>query len=88
MILKIKCEVLQMNDYKLLNLLQQVGLRVDEVKPHVFKGNAGNVKQWHTFRIWLNKSNKVTIRTRNVQKSFDIQNRHQLLRALRGFDLL
>lgn len=77
-----------MNDYKLLDLIRQVGLYVEEVKPHVFKGNACNVKQWHTFRIWLNKSNKVTIRTRNVQKSFNIQNRQQLARELKGFEIL
>lgn len=77
-----------MNDYKLLDMLKAIGLYVEEVKPHVFKGHACNIKQRPIFRIWLNKSNRVTIKTRNVQRSFIIQNKHQLLKELRGFQIL
>lgn len=81
-------EVQKMNDYKMLNLVKQVGIQVEEVKPKVYKGYSCNIKQWHTFRIWLNKSNKITIRTRNVQRSYDVQNRHQLAEVFRGFDII
>ena len=77
-----------MNDYKMLNLIRQVGIQVVEVKPRVYKGYSCNIKQWRTFRIWLNKSNKITIRKMNVQRSFDVQNRHQLAEVFRGFEII
>lgn len=77
-----------MNTGKLWYLLNDIGLNVEEVKPNVFKGNACNVKQWHTFRVWVNKSGKVTIKTCGVQRSFTVWNSKQLRDAARGFDLL
>lgn len=77
-----------MNTNKLRLILSHIGLFVDEVKPGVFKGYSYNIKQWPTFRIWVNKSGRVTIRTRNVQKSFEIYNKTQLERALKGFEII
>lgn len=77
-----------MNGNKLRLILSHIGLFVDEVKPGVFKGHASNIRQWPTFRIWVNKSERVTIRTRNVQKSFEIYNKTQLERALKGFEII
>lgn len=77
-----------MNTNKLAYLLSRIGLFVKEVKPDVFKGNSYNIKQWPTFRIWVNKSRRVTIRTHNVQRSFDIRNKKQLERALKGFEIV
>lgn len=77
-----------MNTNKLAHLLASIGLSVEEVKRDVLKGYSCNVKQWPTFRIWVNKSGCVTIRTRNVQKSFEIYNKKQLERALKGFEIV
>lgn len=77
-----------MNEIKLINMLEAVGLKVEEVKPRVYKGNSCNVRSWHSFRIWINKSKKVTIKSHGVQKSFDIKNAEQLQKELRGFELL
>ncbi|RIN23975.1 hypothetical protein [Staphylococcus succinus] len=77
-----------MNSGKLWELLNSIGLNVYEVKPNVFKGYANNIKQWHTFRMWVNKSGKVTVKTCGVQKSFHVMNARQLREVAKGFDLL
>lgn len=77
-----------MNSGKLWELLNSIGLNVYEVKPNVFKGYANNIKQWHTFRTWVNKSGKVTVKTCGVQKSFHVMNARQLREVAKGFDLL
>lgn len=76
------------NSSKLRDLLYSIGLNVYEVKPNVYKGFACNVKQWHSFRMWVNKSGKVTVKTCGVQKSFHVMNSRQLSEVARGFDLL
>ncbi|WP_436962392.1 hypothetical protein [Staphylococcus shinii] len=77
-----------MNSSKLWYLLNSINLNVYEVKPNVFKGYACNIKQWHTFRMWINKSGKVTVKTCGVQKSFAVMNARQLREVAKGFDLL
>lgn len=77
-----------MNTQKLWDLLNIIGLHVEEVKPHVLKGYACNVKQWHSFRTWVNKSGKVTVKTCGVQKSFHVMNASQLREVAKGFELL
>lgn len=77
-----------MNSSKLWYLLNSIGLNVTEVKRDVFKGNSCNVKQWHSFRMWVNKSGKVTIRTHGVQKSFHVMNARQLKDVCKGFQIL
>lgn len=77
-----------MNSDKLWYLLYNIGLNVSEVKREVFKGYACNVKQWHSFRMWVNKSGKVTVKTLGVQKSFHVMNERQLKDVCKGFDLL
>lgn len=77
-----------MNSSKLWHLLNSINLNVYEVKPNVFKGYACNIKQWHTFRMWINKSGKVTVKTCGVQKSFTVMNARQLREVAKGFDLL
>lgn len=77
-----------MNTGKLWDLLNGIGLNVEEVKKDVFKGYSCNVKQWHSFRMWVNKSGKVTVKTCGVQKSFDVMNTRQLRDVAKGFELL
>lgn len=89
---------------ELKNMLNNIGLDVDveikkrsEVNPFetetyqddtVFEGNSCNIKNWPIFKLWINKSNKITIKTRGVQKSFDIQNKDELKRELKGFEII
>lgn len=77
-----------MNSGKLWDLLNSIGLNVYEVKANVFKGYACNIKQRHTFRMWVNKSGKVTIKTCGVQKSFSVMNTRQLREVAKGFELI
>lgn len=44
-----------MNSSILLIYLQQLDLNIEEVKPDIYKGFSCNVKNWHSFRIWVNK---------------------------------
>lgn len=77
-----------MNSGKLWQLLNNIGLNVSEVKRDVFKGHACNVRQWHTFRMWVNKSGKVTVKTQGVQKSFQVMNERQLREVAKGFEII
>ena len=45
-----------MNTKQLLDYLTYIGLNVQEVGAGIYKGHSCNVKQWHSFRIWINKS--------------------------------
>lgn len=89
---------------KLKTMLNNIGLYVDveikkrgEVNPFetetyqydtVLEGNSCNIKNWPVFKVWINKSNKVTIKTRGVQKSFDIHNEEELAKELKGFEII
>lgn len=77
-----------MNSGKLWQLLNNIGLNVSEVKRDVFKGHACNVKQRNTFRMWVSKSGKVTVKTQGVQKSFHVMNERQLREVARGFGII
>lgn len=77
-----------MNSKKLWYLLNNIGLNVIEVKRDVFKGYSCNVKQWYSFRMWVNKSGKVTVRKCGVQKSFHVMNERQLKEMCKGFQIL
>lgn len=90
------------NDLKAM--LNNIGLDVDvEIKKRsevnlldseiyksdtVFEGNSCNIKNWPIFKVWINKSNKVTIKTRGVQKSFDIHSEDELVKELKGFEII
>lgn len=53
----------------------------------IFEGHTCNIKNWAKFRIWINKSNKVTIKSHGVQKSFDIKTEDELVKELEGFEI-
>lgn len=76
-----------MNKEKLLNMLEEIGLYVVEDRSQ-FKGNSCNVRQWPVFRVWVNKSGKVTIKTRGIQRSFNINTVDELEKELRRFEIL
>lgn len=85
-------------------MLNNIGLAVDvEIKKRgetnpfetetyqngtVFEGNSCNIKNWPIFKVWINKSNKITIKTRGVQKSFNIHNEDELVKVLKGFEII
>lgn len=73
------------NDLKIM--LKQIGLNTEN-NNGVFKGNAGNINTWYVFRIWINKSGKVTIKCKGVQKSFNINKNNELKKELRGFQII
>lgn len=77
-----------MNNHKLLIYLSNIGIKVDELSPSLYKGHSCNVLQWHSFRIWINKSNKVTIKALGVQRSFKITTQRELEKELAGFELI
>ncbi|HGN7101666.1 hypothetical protein L4932_03475 [Staphylococcus aureus] len=54
----------------------------------VLEGYSCNIKNWPKFKVWINKSNKVTIKSRGVQKSFDIEDEKSLREELKGFEIL
>lgn len=55
-----------MNIKQLFNYLDHIGVQVQEAKTNIYKGYSCNVKQWHSFRIWVNKSDKVAIKSHGV----------------------
>lgn len=89
---------------ELKTMLNNIGLNVDveikkrsEVHPFetetyqddtVLEGYSCNIKNWPIFKVWINKSDKVTMKTRGVQKSFDIRNVDELKRELKGFEII
>ncbi|HHP3964843.1 hypothetical protein [Staphylococcus saprophyticus] len=77
-----------MNTKQLLDYLNYIGLNVQEVGAGIYKGHSCNVKQWHSFRIWINKSGNVTIKSHGVQRSFKLQKINELERELRGFEII
>lgn len=77
-----------MNSSILLSYLQQLDLNIEEVKPDIYKGFSCNVKNWHSFRIWVNKKRNVTIKTKGIQKSFNISNLNELKKELKSFELI
>lgn len=54
----------------------------------VFEGHSCNIKNWPKFKIWISKSNKVTVKSRGVQKSFDIKDETELKNELKNFEIL
>lgn len=77
-----------MNTEQLLYYLNHIGLEVQEVQAGIYKGHSCNVKQWHSFRIWINKTGKVAIKTHGVQRSFNINQQSELEVELRGFEII
>ncbi|HHQ7204624.1 hypothetical protein [Staphylococcus aureus] len=51
----------------------------------VLEGYSCNIKNWPKFKIWINKSNKVTIKSRGVQKSFDIEDEKVIKERIKRF---
>lgn len=77
-----------MTNGQLLNMYSNIGLVLEEASNGQYKGNSCNVRQWHSFRTWINKSGKIAIKTLGVQKSFNIGNKDQLKHELKGFELI
>lgn len=77
-----------MTTNELKNIINDIGLKVEEDKPNVFKGHSCNVLSWNVFRIWINQSKKVTIKSHGVQKSFTIKNKEELKKELKGFQII
>lgn len=74
---------------KLKNMFFEIGLVVEKASNNQLKGNSCNVRSWHTFRAWINKSGNLTIRTRGIQKSFsDWTNKNNFKQTLLKFELL
>ena len=72
----------------LANNIKQAGLVV-EIDKDKLKGNSCNVLSWPVFRLWINKSNKLTVRTRGVQKSFEDWTSLQDFKSiLKGFEII
>ena len=72
----------------LANNIEQVGLVV-EIDKDKLKGNSCNVLSWPVFRLWINKSNKLTVRTRGAQKSFENwTNLQDFKNILKGFEII
>lgn len=69
-------------------LLNKVGL-VIELDNNTYKGNSCNVRTWPVFRVWINKSNKLTVKTHGIQKSFNDWNELESFKEiLKGFEIL
>lgn len=77
-----------MNIKQLESHLKAIGLNVIEEAEGVFKGHSCNVRRRHVFRIWINTRGRVAIKTRGIQKSFEIRNVNDLKRELKGFEIV
>lgn len=77
-----------MNSNRLKEMLNTIGIATDEVKKGVFKGYSCNMLSRPIFRTWVNTRGKVTIKTRGIQKSFNIENIEQLSKELKGFEII
>lgn len=76
-----------LNNEILKEWLNEIGIYVEEDNKKI-KGHSCNIKQYPVFRIWINKSRKVTIKTRGVQKSFYINEKSSLKNELIGFQII
>lgn len=76
-----------LNNEILKEWLNEIGIYVEEDNKKL-KGHSCNIKQYPVFRIWINKSRKVTIKTRGVQKSFNINKKSSLKNELIGFQII
>ena len=73
---------------KLEKLLKKNGLVV-KIDKKQFKGNSCNIKSWASFRVWINKSGNLTVKTCGVQKSFKEWENEKIFRdILIGFEIL
>ena len=72
----------KMTNERLKDLFNEIGLNVINID-NKLKG-----KTWYTFYSWINKSGKVTIKTRGIQKSFNIINSDELKKELTRFEII
>lgn len=73
---------------QLKNMTQATGLYTEEVNGQL-KGNSINVRSYPVFRLWINKSGNLTVKTRGVQKSFkEWRNKDTFKNILRGFEII
>ena len=73
---------------KVKKMLREIGLVVREDKGK-FVGNSCNNLAWPIYRLWINKGNKLTVKTRGVQKSFENwENKEDFEKILRGFEII
>ena len=77
-----------MNSIKLKSMLNTIGLITHEDKNNVFKGHSMNVLSYPVFRVWVNTKGNTTIKTRGVQKSFNISSVDELKKELVGFEII
>ena len=71
-----------MNNEALKNLFNELGLNVINTKGKL-KG-----KTYRVYYSWINKKGMVTIKTRGVQKSFNINNSTELKKELVRFEII
>lgn len=75
-----------MEDLK--NMVNSIGLKV-EYDCNKLKGYSLNIIQYPIFRLWINKTGNLTVKTRGIQKSFKNWNDINTLREiLQGFEII
>ena len=73
---------------KLQELVDAVGLHV-EAERNKLKGYPLNILNRPVFRLWINKSNKLTVKTRGIQKSFNNwEDINTFKKILEGFEII
>ena len=71
-----------MTNERLKDLFNEIGLNVISVN-NKLKG-----KTWYVYYSWVNKKGMTTIKTRGIQKSFDINNINELKKELARFEII
>lgn len=73
---------------KLKQMMREAGLHVEETNNQL-RGNSCNVTTWAVFRVWINKSDNLTVKTKGVQKSFkEWESIDQLKQILADFEII
>ena len=72
-----------MTNDKLMNLFNEIFLNGLMFSNDKIKG-----KTRYTFYSWVNTRGLVTIKTRGIQKSFNISNKKELEKELRQFEII
>ena len=70
----------------LKEIINNLGLYVYEENDGKLKGTSCNIIGYPVFRVWINKSNKLTVKTRGLQKSFGNWE-NEIDNILKGFEI-
>ncbi len=79
---------MKLTNDKLVLMYNDIGLVLKETTKNQYKGHRCNVRQWPTFRTWVNEQGEVTIKTCGAQKSFKIKEQKELEDILYEFEIL